>query len=360
LGVDATVVAGLDADGLYGVWWYEGTDYEDVKHRVPVPVPHAGIPLGVVEEAREDIRYNERPRRKNGRVWELSGGLLRCGHCGRAMIGRTLTSYRKSGKKASYHSYICPRKSWEYGGACPNRQHRAEPLEERFTSIVGGILKDPAPILEDLDRRIAETRKMLRDPDTEVEGLRRQLDELFTAESGYLRQNATGWIDDERLAHELRRVADERADLEGLMNAALNRQHEIEALERDRAAIAEQEPGARDLEDYAPEERRAAYKKLRITARIWADGDLDVWGAYDRSIFFKLLGADKTEADRRRHELAVELFKAERAAGLVDDETYYAYYEEDIIPDRYYENARRMFNETAPTYSVYSTLRTPP
>jgi len=76
-----------------GVWWYEGTDYEGNEHRVAVPVPDAGIPRQAVEAAREAVVDNvPLSGAGDGRFWELSGGILRCGGCGLRMQAHVVRS----------------------------------------------------------------------------------------------------------------------------------------------------------------------------------------------------------------------------------------------------------------------------
>jgi hypothetical protein len=102
------VSAGLDRDGLYGIWWFNrwkrkdeqvaevGENGRRYRRRsvstmklpeewIAVPVPDPGVPREWVDSARDSIKDNQRSPSSNRRFWELSGGLLYCGCCGHAM-----------------------------------------------------------------------------------------------------------------------------------------------------------------------------------------------------------------------------------------------------------------------------------
>ncbi len=106
--VAPTVAACLNSDTLYGVSWWgrrrtsvkqvsengpEGRRYRRKRKAVlkpqnewvAVPVPDAGIPRGVVDAARAGIKDNKPCSSAGGRFWELSGGVLVCGGCGKSM-----------------------------------------------------------------------------------------------------------------------------------------------------------------------------------------------------------------------------------------------------------------------------------
>ena len=70
------MLARLESDGVYGVYRYQG---------IPVPVPDAGIARETAAKARHRVENNRSPSRAAQRFWELSGGILRCEECGRAM-----------------------------------------------------------------------------------------------------------------------------------------------------------------------------------------------------------------------------------------------------------------------------------
>jgi site-specific DNA recombinase len=104
--VTPEVAAQLQPDNSYGIWWFnrkrhtykqvaengpEGkvcrkkkTTTDKPRHEwIAVPVPDAGVPRELVDVARQTIKGNSRPSSAGRRVWELSGGVLHCGGCGR-------------------------------------------------------------------------------------------------------------------------------------------------------------------------------------------------------------------------------------------------------------------------------------
>jgi site-specific DNA recombinase len=110
--VSADVAARLDPEASYGVWWSgrrsferkrvsrdgpDGREYRfeyKVRERPPedrigVPVPDSGVPREWVDAARAALEGNRRPANAGRREWELSGGILRCAECNRAMSARS-------------------------------------------------------------------------------------------------------------------------------------------------------------------------------------------------------------------------------------------------------------------------------
>ncbi len=115
--VSPEVAGRLDPKKHYGIWWFNrerathihttenGTDGKRYRKRrkltpkpetewIAVPVPDSGIPRELVEVAREAIAKNRRTSRNGGRIWELSGGVLRCDECGWTMRTVTVTCGR--------------------------------------------------------------------------------------------------------------------------------------------------------------------------------------------------------------------------------------------------------------------------
>ncbi len=110
--VSPEVAAALDPEKCYGVWWWgrsrlnrrqvseAGPDGRSYRYRyttaerpkeewIAVPVPDSGIPREWVDAARERVKNNRRASNAGRRSWELSGGILRCAECGRAMTAHT-------------------------------------------------------------------------------------------------------------------------------------------------------------------------------------------------------------------------------------------------------------------------------
>jgi len=168
------LAATLDPERSYGVVWHNriyakivekikiGPEKYRYKRRyferprkdwiaVPIPAP-PGLDRETVERARVQISGNVRPAASGARVWELSGGLLFCGHCWRRMRGHNAQTRGKGGVKRPVFYYVCPRKIHENFAACDNRYHRAEPLEEHVMNAVCALLKDPTYLLGEIDK----------------------------------------------------------------------------------------------------------------------------------------------------------------------------------------------------------------
>src|SRR5215207_737012 len=169
--VSPEVAAGLNKEAVYGVWWYgrerhvrsqqrvTGPDgaprYRKVgksttvpeAERVAVPVPDPGIPRDRVLQARKAIAENQWVSNAGHRVWQLTGGVIRCSECGRTMSTNHILS-----RSAAY--YRC---AGHYQGGlarCPaNRTIRAEKAEAEVWEFVRGILTDP-------ERLVAGREKM--------------------------------------------------------------------------------------------------------------------------------------------------------------------------------------------------------
>lgn len=164
------VAARLDPDGRYGVWWFnrerwtsrqvsEASDRGPVYRRsvratqkpreewIAVPVPDPGTRRQVVDAAREAVLKNRQSTGGGDRVWELSGGVLRCAACGRRM--RTSVARKKAGR--AYFYYSCAKRR-EGRDACQNhRSHRAESLEAAVRAAVAGLLADPGSVRAGFD-----------------------------------------------------------------------------------------------------------------------------------------------------------------------------------------------------------------
>ena len=144
--VSAEVLARLDPEREYGIAWAgqrrtsfkpgggkgrksEWTDRSEWI-AVPIDLSGSGLERPVVDRARHAIKGNRVPSKIDGYFYELSGGVLRCRECGRAMQ----THRRKASGGRQLHYYRC-RPSVGVD-ACGNRKsHRAEQLEYEATSM---------------------------------------------------------------------------------------------------------------------------------------------------------------------------------------------------------------------------------
>ena len=306
--VSPEVAARLDPEKRYWIWWFNGRRYETKqigeagtegrRYRrqititekprsewIAVPVPDSGIPREWVDRAREAIWDNVRPSANADRVWELSGGVFRCGECGCRMMAHT-TSDPKRGKR--YHYYHCPKRGRHGVPTCSNcRNHRAGDVELLVWGFVSSLLKDPERLRVGLERMIEEERAGMRgDPDQEAKAWLERLSEVEAERRGYIRLAAKGRMTDEELDEALSELDDTRKTAERELEAIRGRKEVLEQLERDRDALLEHYarmvPEA--LDALAPEERRQVYGMLRLKVEVAADGAMEICGILSENL----------------------------------------------------------------------------
>jgi site-specific DNA recombinase len=292
--VSPEVAATLDPGISYGVQWYNRARYEQTPdgekaiHVTPnkreewiaVPVPDAKIPREWVEGAREAIKDNRRPSANGDRVWELSGGILYCAECGRAMTAHT-TKSPKRGK--SYPYYHCPKRG-EYGRrACFHRKfYKAGELESAVWGAVCAILNDPEQLRADLDRMIdSERHDMRRDPDKEAKLWVDKLAETDRMRRGYQKQAAMGYMTLDELGAALEELEKTRKTAECELQVLRNRKRHLEQLERDRDELLDSLTGTAQaaLDSLVSEDRRQLYKIIKLGVVATLDGSIRINGA---------------------------------------------------------------------------------
>jgi site-specific DNA recombinase len=301
--MSAAVAAGLDPNERYGIWWFNrrrtkrtqiselGPNGERTYRKkgryvqrpkeewVAVPVPESGIPREWIDVAREALKGNSVPSSAGRRVWELSGGIIKCGECGRNMMNHSVLAPRAKDRRFYYR---CRTRNRDGAEACSHRKcHRADEVEPRVWDLISGLLKDPQRLSASLEEMIEHERAGLRgDPDQEAKSWLAKLSEIDQERRGYLRLAAKGRLTDEELDELLVELEDAHETAEKELRAVRARRKVLENLERDRDALLESyasmTPAA--LDALSPEERHHVYKMLRLTVEISPDGALDVSG----------------------------------------------------------------------------------
>ena len=283
------VAARLDPDGRYGVWWFNRERW--TSRRVPeasgggpvyrrsvratqkpreewiaVPVPDPGTRREVVDAAREAVLKNRQSTGGGDRVWELSGGVLRCAACGRRM--RTSVARKKPGR--AYFYYSCAKRR-EGRDACHNRRsHRAEFLEAAVRDAVAGLLADPGSVRAGFEARIARERALgLGDPDAEAAAWLGRLAETDQARGAYQEMTARGLMTLDELGTRLEGLGETRETALRELGALRSRREAVGGLERDRDALLKVSAGRRTraealefLEGLGLERRRSLYQTL--------------------------------------------------------------------------------------------------
>jgi site-specific DNA recombinase len=301
--MSAAVSAALDPNKRYGIWWFNrrrtrrtqvsevGSNGErtykkkgQYVHRpkeewVAVPVPDSGIPREWVDAARDVLKDNSVPSSAGRRVWELSGGIIKCGECGRNMMIHSVLAARAKGRRFYYR---CRTRNRDGAEACSHRKcHRADQVEPRVWDLISRLLKDPERLKAGLNEMIEQERAGLRgDPDQEAKTWLEKLSEVDQERRGYLRLAAKGRLTDEELDEALAELEDARETAEKELRAVRARREVLEALERDKDALLESYASMTPagLDTLSPEERHNVYKMLRIVVEAFPDGSLNVTG----------------------------------------------------------------------------------
>jgi site-specific DNA recombinase len=301
--VSPEVAARLDSEKRYGVWWSgkkaferklvskngpDGRSYKyryKVKERAPgerigVPVPDSGIPREWVDAAREAIKHNQRPARAGDREWELSGGILRCAECGRALSARRF-SKPEIGRR-TYLYYVCVAGAYHKRDTCPARtHHKAEEVESRVWDVVSRILKDPERLRAGLDYMIEQERHSVHgNPTTEMERWLEEISEVGRKRTRYQLMAAEGLIDFEELRAQLAALEDSRQTAERELQALQRRTEHLAQLERDRDSLLENYAGLlpEAIDALEPDERQHVYRMIRLEAHVASDGSLEISG----------------------------------------------------------------------------------
>ena len=299
--VSPDVAARLDPEARYGVWWSgrrsferkrvsrdgpDGRQYRfeyKVKERPPedrigVPVPDPGIPREWVDAARATVRGNRRPANAGRREWELSGGILRCAECNRAMSARS-----HSKPKRYYFYYCCSAGASDKPHICTvSKNHRAEDLEAQTWEAASEILKDPERLRAGLDEMIERERGNggRGDPAAEARTWADKLAEVGRKRDGYLDLAADGIMDRDDLRAKLAALEETRETAERELDAIRRRTERLERLERDRDGLIETYASLvpEAIDALGSEERHRVYKMMGLKALLGADGALELSG----------------------------------------------------------------------------------
>jgi hypothetical protein len=299
--VSPAVAAALDPDRCYGVCYYDrrrqsrtsarkadkangryryaySISYRPRESWLAVPVPDSGIPRGWVDRAREAIKDNRRPSSAGLRFWELSGGVLRCASCGRAMQTTTITS--SSGRV--HHYYRCPRRVRDGKDGCDNPQNlRADYVEPLVWEKVSELLKDPERLRVGLAALIEEKKHRLSsDPEREALTWLRQLDELAGKRAAYQDQQAAGHMTLDELGSRLAELEDVRQSAERELAKLRTTQEDIEAMEADADTLlaSYERVTPEKLDALEAEERHRVYRLMRLEVLAHPDGSLEARG----------------------------------------------------------------------------------
>jgi site-specific DNA recombinase len=305
--VSPEVAARLDPKQSYGIWWFnrrrtsqtqvseprpEGgrvyrkvgkVAYRDKDEWIAVPIPDAGIPLEWVEAARTMLSQCRSPSKVDGRFSELSGALMRCGECGRAMDAMVKTARKKSGGRYVFCYYRCREGNRKRETCSNNKCIRSDKAHAAVWGLISELLSEPERLREGLEAMIEEERKGMRgDPERESKAWLQQLAEVDRKRSGYLDLAAEGFLDRDELRTKLAALEETRETAERELRALEGRSELLESLEHERDAIIERYAGLvpETLEDISAKERHQVYRMLRLKVVAHLDTTLEVSGAF--------------------------------------------------------------------------------
>jgi site-specific DNA recombinase len=303
--VSPEVAVRLDPKRSYGVSWYnrrkvtkrqvledgpEGRRYRQVQKNgekprsewVAIPVPDSGIPRGLVELARERIKDNISPAKVTSRFWELSGGIIYCGSCGKRLDAQRT---RKNSGGDYNHYYRCRTRARYGAGSCSlDGMRRADEIEALVWGFVSDMMNNPEQLRADLEKVVERERQSVRgNPEREAKAWLERIAEVDRKRSGFQDMAAEGLITLDELRTKLAGLEEARATAERELKALRSRQETLEALEQDKEAVletyAQMAPEA--LDSLTPEERHQFYRMLRLRVVVHPGGQTQVSGAFN-------------------------------------------------------------------------------
>jgi hypothetical protein len=267
----------------------QGRRYKKKTKRIPkdrsewiaIPVPDAGIPREVVESARRTLEQNKASSKADDRVWDLSAGIFRCGHCGRAMATHATFYRRKDGEKARYHYYRCQNAA-THKELCPyRRSYKADRLEEKVWKVVSESLKRPEKLRAGLEEMIRREEKSLSsDPKKQTEIWRTRIFEANKMRKRYREMAAEGLIDFGELREKLFELDEQKEVAEREIKALQEKKQRLDEMRRDKANLLNDlvEMTPRLIDELPSEEKLRIYEMLGLRVTSAVDGTLEITG----------------------------------------------------------------------------------
>ncbi len=211
----------------------------------------------------------------------LSGGVMRCGGCGRAMSGVTGPPRKDGTRHRHYRCYNRARNGHE---ACSNRtHHRAEAIEAEAWAKVSALLKEPERLRVGVERMIEERRRSAfrGDLDREAQHWYGELEKVENMRSGYLDQQAEGLITMTELKGKLTALEERRFVAEREVGEIERQEERLAELERglEELAALYREQAREGLDLYTPQDRHDAYRSLGIHVISYPDGSVELTGS---------------------------------------------------------------------------------
>jgi hypothetical protein len=314
LGVSPEVLGKLDPTRHYGVWWYNRREARTVRvplgggrfrkgkqirkkpkaEWIPVPVPASGVPREAIVGAREHLEgRNNKWSNAQMRFWELSGGILRCPDCGRALVAVSAWKgyTRKDGTRKRHFHYACATRRQRGKEACSySRTPNARKIEVEVWEAVKAVLLDPERLERGLNAYLeAETERNGGDPEKEAQVFTSKIAEVDRKRAAYQDLVADGLMEKEELRAKLDSLSRQKVAAEERLKSLEERRHKIRELQVSREKILAHYRDAvpEALEEADGKQRRTVYNTLGVT----------VWAARTREdpimIVFSALGGEE-------------------------------------------------------------------
>jgi site-specific DNA recombinase len=302
--VSPEVLSALDKGKNYGVYYFNrervlthqvaeetpgGRRYKKKTKRtqkdrsewIAIPVPNAGIPIEIVESARRTLEQNKASSKADDRIWELSSGIFRCGHCGRAMATHATFYKRKDGEKARYHYYRCQNAA-THKELCPyRRSYKAVRLEEKVWEVVSQALKSPERLRAGLEEMIRQEEKSLNsNPKKQIEIWRTRIFEANEKRRRYQEMAAEGLIDFDELREKLFELDEQKQLDEREIETLQKKEQRLDEMRRDKddllSDLVAMTP--RLIDELPSEEKLRVYEMLGLRVTAGEDGTLEITG----------------------------------------------------------------------------------
>jgi site-specific DNA recombinase len=250
--VTPEVLATLNADCSYGVWWYgrtkstkgkkknkDGTVRKNAsdkprassEDRIAVPIPDAGITLETVEAARSAIANNYKARSDAKYFYELRG-MVYCGECGVKFNPRHTTRHGKD-----YRYYRCQKGAKWGHDVCGGRPRRADYLEDEVALYVGNLIDDPTRLQAQLDAAIAQESS--RNPDEDVTSWLRVVEKCDRERAKYQDMYVADLMSLDELRQKIAELDETRTTAEEHLANARAGQNRVEELRATKKAMLE-------------------------------------------------------------------------------------------------------------------------
>jgi len=309
------VLASLDPNLSYGIWWYnrkkhtrqksrerkrpDGT-YADVNKRAPkdraewvaVPVSLGSASEAIPRETFERVRARiaagagTRPSRAEGRFWELAGGgVLRCGECEGTMRARSVK--RRKGREGEYTDfyYTCGN-AFQKRGCTHTSLYRAPATEHEVMLAVDDLLADPDKITRDVDSAIQKEKRSARDPDAKARALAEELERVAADREKLVRGYVTGRLRESEYDALAKELEDEESGVREELTLVQHSSARVRELEERREVLLRMFGTGLRLGLYwlPPHLRRGVYDLMGLRVHVRVGGGFTIEGDLDASV----------------------------------------------------------------------------